>query len=437
MRTVDRGNSLDQILSHVPTGWTEPNDVIATVNSQFDRHASLSRLMPLAIPNLEHTASATNWMAEALSIANLPFQDTNVTNSNVVRAAILCALISSGGNPVCVLLSTSGSEVGREAPLTEFSQVEEAGSARSIFLSPGRLDILPPSEPLKLAEENAISLQSHEPGLNKLEIQQVQSSPGGTRPHGTHHFTEPGWAMLPVLHHADGSAYMNVIPRVFGQVVLQTVARLPDGSETHTEAPLNVRPPDRSPEKIIVGDLGSTRSIPVMDLYLKPHPRLRVPGIRAIYEKEGERFQINPSFVSIKMRTANATPIIELDKTTGLITPVHPGEALLETSFQGWSNLTCICVEDKFNPNPGPRPRCQSLLLPGEESSGLISRRMSMEAERVVLHQYIVAELALGCLPGARYEGLSRGSLKTHTTAAPGDSIILPGRRYSLTLSPT
>lgn len=122
----------------------------------------------------------------------------------------------------------------REAPLTEFSQVEEAGSASSIFLSPGRLDILPPSEPLKLAEENAISLQSPEPGLNMLEIKQVQYSPGGTGPHGTSHFPESGWAMLPVLHHADGSAYANVIPRILGRVVLQTVARFPDGCETRT-----------------------------------------------------------------------------------------------------------------------------------------------------------------------------------------------------------
>ena len=50
--------------------------------------------------------------------------------------------------------------------------------------------------------------------------------------------------MLPDLHHAEGGAYVNVITRALGQVVLQTVARFPDGGETHTEAVVNVRPPD-------------------------------------------------------------------------------------------------------------------------------------------------------------------------------------------------
>ena len=102
-----------------------------------------------------------------------------------------------------------------------------------------------------------------------------------------------------------------------------------------------------------------------MDLYLKPDPGLRVPGIQANYEKEGEPFQINLAFVSFKFRTENETRIIELGETTGLVTPVHPEVALLETTFQGWSNLTCIYVEDKFNLNPGTRPRCKSLLPPG------------------------------------------------------------------------
>jgi hypothetical protein len=172
--------------------------------------------------------------------------------------------------------------------------------------------------------------------------------------------------MLPVFHHADGGAYVKVTPRALGQVVLKIVAEFPDGGETHTEAVITVGPPDRSPEKFIVGNLGPTKSIPVMDMYLKPQPSLRVPGIQAVYGTEGERIEINPAFVSFKIRTANDASIIELDETTGLITPLKRGEALLETSFQGWSNLTCILVDDEFNANRGPKSNCRSLLLPGE-----------------------------------------------------------------------
>jgi len=160
---------------------------------------------------------------------------------------------------------------------------------------------------------------------------------------------------------------VNVVPRALGQIVLQTVARFSDGGETHTEAVITVVPPDRSPDELFVGLPGSNRSTPMIALYLKPYPRLFVPDIQAIYGKEGETYHINPAFVSFKIRTTNAAPVIELDKTTGLITPLQAGEALLETTFQGWSSLTCISVEHEFNPNGGPGPRCKSLLLPGEK----------------------------------------------------------------------
>ena len=288
-----------------------------------------------------------------------------MTNSSIVNVAILCSLLSSGGNPTCVTPSNPISEIKREVPLTtEFAQAEKAGSARRVFVAPGRLDVHPPSRPLKLAEENEVSLQSHQPGLTSVEIQQVQYSPGDTGPHRTPHFLEGGWATLPVLHRADGSAYVNVVPRALGQVVLEIEARFPDGGETHTEAVINVEPPERSPGKIIVGE---DRSYPTIYLYLKPNPRVRVPRIQAIYGSEGSMYQINPAFVSFKIRTANDAPIVELNKTSGLITPVRAGQALLETSFQGWSNLTCIVVESQFNPNAGPRSHCESLLLPGEK----------------------------------------------------------------------
>ena len=288
-----------------------------------------------------------------------------MTNSSIVNVAILCSLLSSGGNPTCVTPSNPISEIKREVPLTtEFAQAEKAGSARRVFVAPGRLDVHPPSRPLKLAEENEVSLQSHQPGLNSVEIQQVQYSPGDTGPHKTPHFPKGGWATLPVLHRADGSAYVNVVPRALGQVVLEIKARFPDGGETHTEALISVDPPDRSPEKFIVGE---DRGDLVIPLYLKPYPTVSVPHIQAIYGSEGDAYQINPAFVSFKIRTANDAHIVELNKTTGLIRPVRPGQALLKTTFQGWSNLTCIVVEDKFNPSPVPRPPCESLLLPGEK----------------------------------------------------------------------
>jgi hypothetical protein len=227
------------------------------------------------------------------------------------------------------------------------------------------VDLLPSSQTLKLGEENEVSLEIHAPGLSKLEIRQVQYFPGATGKFRTPHFPEGGWAILPVLHHSDGSAYVRVIPRVLGQVVLRITARFPDGGETNTEATITVGPPDNPPDKVIVGLFGAEdRSIPMRELYLKPYPGTFVPAIQAVYG--GERFEINPAFVSFEIRSANDASIIKMDKSTGLIAPLQKGEALLETTFQGWSILTCILVEDEWTPGESTRPRCESLLLPGE-----------------------------------------------------------------------
>jgi len=238
--------------------------------------------------------------------------------------------------------------------------------ARRIFQAPGRVDFLPPSKPLKLAEENEVALQIHSTGLSKLEVQQVQYSPRDTG-HRTPVLLRRGWAMLPVFYHADGSAYVKVTPQALGQVVLKVVAEFPDGGETHAEGLISVGSPDRSPSKLFVGDPGMTRSIPMMNIYLKPDPGYLVPAVEAVYGDDGERYQINPAFVSFKIRTANNAPVIELDKATALIKPVQKGEAILETTFQGWSNPTCILVEEEFDPNRRAKSHCESLLQPGEK----------------------------------------------------------------------
>jgi hypothetical protein len=231
----------------------------------------------------------------------------------------------------------------------------------------GRLDILAPSQKLKLAEENEVALQIHAPGLTKVETNQVQYRPWETGPHKTPHFAQGGWAMVPVLYHADGSAYVNVIPRLLGQVVLKVVARFPDGGETQTEAVLTVGPPERSPDKLIVGSGGApTMNARRMSIFLRPENRIYFLAVGAFYGNVKEQVQIDPAFASFEVRTANGTSIIELDKSLGSIKPLQLGETLVETSFGGWSNLTCVVVENDFDPNVRNFLDCKSLLLPGE-----------------------------------------------------------------------
>jgi hypothetical protein len=253
VRAVCPGNSLDQILGNVSDG-SEPNDVIVTVPSQFNFASSASALA-LAFPNLEHTGAGPTWSAQASSFLPFAFQDTNVLNSSLVNTAVLCALISSGGNPECVTPINSTPQLRQEAPLPKIAQAKSP-RVHDVFAAQGRLDVLAPSRSLNLAEENEVAPRIQTPGLTTVETQQVQYSPDDMTSRKTPHFPEGGWAMVPVLYHPDGSASITVVPRLLGQIVLRIVARFPDGGESKADAVLMVQPPQRSPDNWLLASEG-------------------------------------------------------------------------------------------------------------------------------------------------------------------------------------
>src|ERR1700691_1819967 len=89
-----------------------------------------------------------------------------------VNAAILCVLVSSGSDTSCVSSPVPSVELGQESLCAEIPQ---AGNSAPVyqFLAEGRVDVLAPTQPLRLADENEISLRIHAPGLTKLESEQL------------------------------------------------------------------------------------------------------------------------------------------------------------------------------------------------------------------------------------------------------------------------
>jgi hypothetical protein len=319
----------------------------------------------VAAPNLEHTnALPSELSAVASLLPSKTFAETNVMNSTLVNASVLCALISSRGNPA----PAPGSELRREAPLTEVSQSEDVESGKvRLFRAEGRVEVEAPSQSFRLAEEGEVSLRIHAPGLATVESQQLIYVPKDMETRLVPTLPKGGFAVLPIFYHGDGSAYVKVIPRHLGKVVLKLRAYFPDGGYTNTETTITVGPPARSPEKLIVGQLGiPATNIREMRLYLQGGLSKDALTIGARYDNLKEQIQIDPTLASFVVRTANNASIIDLDRSTGRIKPLQPGEALVETTFGGWSNLTCVLVENKPAPSEGATPDCKSLLLDGE-----------------------------------------------------------------------
>ncbi|WP_263416050.1 hypothetical protein [Terriglobus albidus] len=285
-------------------------------------------------------------------------------DSNAINAAVLFALLTSGGDALCVShMAPVQSQIQQARGIALPSQAAPSKKP-PLFSAPGRLDMAAPSHDFKLAEESEITLRPHAPGLTAVETQQIQYQPDDVASRQRPHFPEGGAVTIPISYHPDGSATIKIVPRLLGHIVLRINAIFPDGGTTTSEITLNIRPSDQSPEKLIVSDF------PWIRTFLDPKEPVRSLTVRAIYKNLKEEVTIDPSFASFHVRNANnSAPVISMDATKGLIKPLRIGDALVETSFGGWTNLTCITVNDHYDPNLRDPFDCKSLLRPGEKAA--------------------------------------------------------------------
>ncbi len=287
-------------------------------------------------------------------------------NSSLVNSLVLCALISSGSNPSCVA-PPADSGAGQSLLFKDVAQSEKS-QQRHPFQANNRIEVVAPTHKLRLAQENDISLVIHAAGITKVETYQLRHMPDEPSKVPARLSGGEGYASLPLYYHRDGSAYIRVIPRRLGSLRLRVRAFFPDGGYATGETDLNVGLPDRSPQKIIVGELGIPGSeIPIVFAYLDPQRGRNALTVSAVFENTTGQIQIDPAYASFRVRTANDVSIVRIIKSTGYIEPLQAGEGLVETRFGGWKNLTCILVEKTLNLNEGPTSDCKSLLLPGEK----------------------------------------------------------------------
>lgn len=225
------------------------------------------------------------------------------------------------------------------------------------FFANDRVEIETPAKDLVLTEENEISLAIHSPGLLKVFTYQKDET------------AEPvigGAAEPPVLHHQDGSAYISVVPMRVGEVTLSISGKFSDGGYFNKEVSVNVRPPERDPSKFAVSDS------PVIHMHLAGHDR-NMLYVDAWYDGFNSPFWIKAPFVRYTMRTNSNVPVINLDETTGVITPLNVGEVLVTTRFGDKEYLNCVIVTQNISSYYDPAA-CKKLLRPGEQLESLISR---------------------------------------------------------------
>jgi hypothetical protein len=133
-----------------------------------------------------------------------------------------------------------------------------------------------------------------------------------------------------------------------------------DGGEERERIDVQVIPSERQPEKLRItlgGD--DRRDTPVVYMDLSEAHRTKHLDPVAIYRNVTSPVPLNASVVTFKLINGGAA---EIDPSTGIVTALNIGQALLETSFGGLSTLTCI---DVMQIGGGLRSRCEELLPPG------------------------------------------------------------------------
>jgi hypothetical protein len=245
------------------------------------------------------------------------------------------------------------------------SQRAQAAISR-LFRADDRVDLVIPSRSLTLLEKNEISMRIHVPGVGALGCSQGQFYDDDTRKQPPESVN--GSSMqLTLLQRSDGSNYVEVVPLRLGKVEFVFSGNFPDGGVFLKRVTFDVGPPPTlKPVRLIVGRRGlPSQSAPWIPLYLDEN-KLGLLVVNARYDNVVQLIRINPSFAIFKIRQAN--DVVKVDESTGLLTPLHVGHALIETSFGGQSALTCVQVNgSRSGPFGDPYTNCEDLLRPGEQ----------------------------------------------------------------------
>ena len=222
----------------------------------------------------------------------------------------------------------------------------------------GRVQIPTHSEPMKLAEPNPISLQSNGQRVTSVVASWGYYNAGGFVERGANEEDD----ILPVSYDSTGGASVSVTPRKLGKVRLTLFISFADGGVERKTIDLQVGHSAGQPDRLVITPLGGDRSMATPVLYMDLSEAHRTQHVfpSAIYKNVKRPVPLNASDVTYKIINGGAA---EIDPSTGIVTALNLGQALLETSFEGVSTLTCIDVME--NVGGGPRSRCENLLPPG------------------------------------------------------------------------
>jgi hypothetical protein len=242
-------------------------------------------------------------------------------------------------------------------PAEEGAQANSSGWSYTVKgIAKGRLSIPALVNPLKLEEPNEVPIELHGYKVRSAYVSVSYNDGYASR--------YPGFASYyaTILYHPDGSAFFRFIPENLGKLHLQINVDFDDGYfDVAKLDTAEVVLPDRKPEKFYV-NVGSRGTL-YLDLTGKARGVVIDP--MAVYTGAVHPVPIPTEYLQFKVIAKDeSSPPISVDESTGTITALNYGHALVQTTFEGISTLNCISVQEDASSGAN-RLDCSELVPPG------------------------------------------------------------------------
>ena len=233
-------------------------------------------------------------------------------------------------------------------------------SYRVLGMVRGRLELPDQMRPLKLGEENDISVQFHGFTVHSVIARFSYLDSTGNP------LTDDPETEATIKYHSDGSAHIQVVPRKVGKATLHLEVRFSDGGMEGVFSDVDVTVPDEKPEKFLVArGADDSETHGTLDLDLAATSNHINFGPMAVYSEHEGPVPIPVENVHFKIISANAAnPPISVDPSSGRITTLHIGHALVQTTFEDCSDLICVDVMEDAS-DGGDRTNCAELVPSG------------------------------------------------------------------------
>jgi hypothetical protein len=216
------------------------------------------------------------------------------------------------------------------AALSMTAQSRPAGSFPSLVED--RLQIVKPASDLQVATSNDVVLMFGDYRVKHVAVwwQPLFSNGGGW---DTSQEEEPE-----ITFRYDGKRVISVHPPTLGKYELQVNVDFDDNKFAKASTEVNVRVPDRNPEKFVVGD-----GVPLFALDLDAFSKRRVSGL-ALYSGYRLPVTVNAASMQFSLQTVPGQSPVDFDPKTGEIIARSLGQAVLTVKFGGFERKACINV---------------------------------------------------------------------------------------------